>query len=76
MALTAGSSYITAPMTTTVPGANRKRVGGIEAQEVVVGITEEVEQHLVKNSKEDYAQREAESEQDTSLAVKVWHSFL
>lgn len=50
MALTEGSSYVTAAMTTAVPRANRKRVGGIEAQQVVVGITEEVEQHLVKNT--------------------------
>lgn len=49
LALTAGSSHITTPMTTTVPRANWECVGGIEAQQVVVGITKEVKQHLVDN---------------------------
>lgn len=53
MTLTAGSSYVTAPMTIAVPRANWKHVCGIEAQQVVVGIAEEMQQHLVKNTTED-----------------------
>lgn len=53
MTLTAGSSYVTAPMTTAVPRANWKCVRGIEAQQIVVGVTEEMQQHLVKNTTEN-----------------------
>lgn len=46
VALALGGGLVTAPVTPAGSRAHRERVGGIEAQEVVVGITEEVEQHL------------------------------
>lgn len=53
MALAQGRGRVTAPVTSAGPRAHRERVGGIEAQEVVVGITEEVEQHLEGGEKRE-----------------------
>lgn len=39
-------------MTTTGSGAQREGVGCIEAQEVVIGITEEMKKHLKKKEEE------------------------
>ena len=41
-----GCGQVTAATAPAGPGAQGKGVGGVETQEVVVGITEEVEQHL------------------------------
>ena len=46
---------IAAAMTTAGSGAQGEGVGGVEAQEIVIGIAEEVKQHL---EKENYINRQ------------------
>lgn len=46
MALALQRRGITPAMTAAGSGAQREGVGGIEAQEVVISITEEMKQHL------------------------------
>ena len=74
LALALGCGQVAPPAAPAGPGTQGKGVGGIETQKVVVGITEEVEQHLGgRETVENTTERIQSTPTPTTCSIYIIH---